>query len=225
MTSFDAHPRAIAALWLAAALAPAAGLAQTPGTTGIDAEVRSSLEARADPARGKAAFEDCVVCHRKDASGRANGSVPRLAGQHASVIIKQIIDVRSGRRVNERMKTVIDAAPLNTQSIADIAGYLEQLPRATSAGESRGKDSARGKALYERDCARCHGAAGEGLAAKFYPMVATQHQAYLLRELNLIRDEGRGNSDPEMVRVIKPYSPDDLKAVADYMAQLPPPRR
>jgi len=217
--------RPIVALWVATALVPVAGLAQTPGPAEIDAEIRSALAARADPARGKAAFEDCVVCHRKEGAGRTNGSVPRLAGQHASVLIKQIVDVRSGRRVNERMKTVIDAAPLNTQSIADIAGYLEQLPRATSAGEARGEDIARGKALYERDCARCHGTGGEGLAAKFYPMVATQHYAYLLRELNLIRDEGRGNSDPEMVRVIKPYSPDDLKSVADYMAQLPPPKR
>ncbi len=225
MTKLNGRALATAALGMAAVLSSAAGFAQTSSPADTDTEIRSALAAKADPARGEAAFEDCVVCHRKEGAGRANGSVPRLAGQHAPVIIKQIVDVRSGRRVNERMKTVIDAAPLNTQSIADIAGYLEQLPRATSPAESRGKDLARGKALYEKDCARCHGAGGEGQAAKFYPMVATQHYAYLLRELNLIRDGGRGNSDPQMVEVIKPYSPDDLKAVANYMAQLPPPKR
>jgi len=31
------------------------------------------------------------------------------------------------------------------------------------------------------------------------------------------RDEGRGQFRSEMIEVIKPYSPDDLKAVADYI--------
>ena len=72
---------------------------------------------------------------------------------------------------------------------------------------------------------QCHGAQGEGDAAKFYPMVAAQHYRYLLREVQLIRDGDRRNSNPGMVKVIKPYSSADMEAVSDYMAQFPPPKK
>lgn len=215
----------LAALWATLVLSPLPGLAQAPPSTGVDAEVKRAVEAKADPVRGKAEFEDCAPCHRKDASGRVNGSTPRLSGQHASVIIKQILDIRGGRRANEAMKAVLDDPAINPQMVADIAAYLQGLPITGAIGKGPGKDLARGRTLYDRDCAGCHGANGEGRAVKFYPMVAAQHYAYLLREMNLIRTGERRNSDPEMVKVIKPYSPDDLQAVADYMAQLQPPKR
>jgi cytochrome c553 len=56
-------------------------------------------------------------------------------------------------------------------------------------------------------------------------MVAGQHYRYLLREVNFIRDGDRRNSNPDMVTVIKPYTPGDLEAVADYMASLPAPKK
>jgi cytochrome c553 len=63
----------------------------------------------------------------------------------------------------------------------------------------------------------------EGNAEKFYPMVAAQHYRYLLRELHYIRDGDRGNSNPDMVKVLKPFHDTEMEALADYMAQLPPP--
>ena len=86
-----------------------------------------------------------------------------------------------------------------------------------------GSEVARGKDLFARDCAACHGAAGEGQGQLFHPMVAAQHYSYVLRELGLIRDGGRGNSSPGMMALIKTYSQADLQAVADYIAQLPAP--
>ncbi len=81
-----------------------------------------------------------------------------------------------------------------------------------------------GKQLYERDCASCHGARGEGDAAKFNPMVGAQHYRYLLREVIAIRDGSRGNSNAEMVKVVKPYTPAEIEAVSDYLSQMAPPR-
>ena len=99
------------------------------------------------------------------------------------------------------------------------------MPINANNGKGPGTDLTRGKQLYERDCAACHGASGEGDAAKFEPMVAAQHYRYLLREVIAIRDGSRGNSNAEMVKVVKPYSPADIEAVSDFMSQLPPPRR
>ncbi len=197
--------------------------AQTTVAVETTGELKAVLDLKGDPVRGKAAFDDCAGCHRKDASGRANSATPRLSGQHASVIIKQIVDIRSGRRVNEPMKEYVVDPALSLQAFADIAAYLQALPVAGTLGKGPGSGVARGKDLFARDCAACHGASGEGQAELFHPMVAAQHYSYVLRELGLIRDGGRGNSNPGMVALIKTYSQADLQAVADYIAQLPPP--
>ena len=63
-----------------------------------------------------------------------------------------------------------------------------------------------------------------GPAAKFYPMVSAQHYRYLLREVIAIRDGSRGNSNAEMVKVVKPYTPAEIEAVSDYMSQMAPPK-
>jgi cytochrome c553 len=217
--------RALLILSTLAALWPAALHAQTRVAVDLTGEMKAVLDLQGDPARGKAAFDDCAGCHRKDASGRTNGATPRLSGQHASVIIKQIVDIRSGRRINESMKSHVEDPALSLQAFADIASYLQAMPISGNLGKGPGTGVARGKDLYARDCAACHGENGEGRGEMFHPMVAAQHYGYLLRELGLIRDGRRGNSNPGMVDLVKTYSQPDLQAVADYMAQLPAPSR
>lgn len=191
----------------------------------IAADLQAALALKGDVARGKAAFDDCSACHRKDALGRAGANIPRLAGQHASVIVKQLIDIRAGRRINTPMKPLIDDPAITPQTIADLGAYLQSMPVPAGTAKGPGTAVARGKALYDKDCAACHGSAGEGRGAAFYPMVAAQHHGYLLRELQMIKAGERGNSNPEMVKVVQGYAAADLEAVADYMAQLPAPRR
>jgi cytochrome c553 len=208
-----------------AALASFAATAQTTAASNGEAELRALLAMQGDPTRGKTVFTPCEDCHRKDASGRANGIFPRLSGQHGSVIIKQVLDIRAGRRNNPSMLPLVTEAALSSSDLAGVAAYLQGLPIAANNGKGPGTNLVRGKQLYERDCAACHGVSGEGDAAKFYPMVAAQHYRYLLRELIAIRDGSRGNSNAEMVKVVKPYSPAEIEAVSDYMSQLAPPKR
>jgi cytochrome c553 len=204
-------------------VAPPAALTQGAGAPMIDGELKTALEAKPDVARGKSAYEACEGCHRKDGSGRANGTYPRLAGQHVRVMVKQLVDIRSGRRHNPDMAPLVAEPVLSLQAMADIAAYVQGLPVAANNGKGGGSELALGKQLYDRDCASCHGAAGQGDAATFVPMVAAQHYRYLLRELVHIGDGSRGNSQAEMVKVVKPYSQVELKAVADHMSRLPPP--
>lgn len=205
----------------ALALCAAAGAAAS--------DLRAALELKGQPGRGKAAFEDCTRCHRKDATGRANGAVPRLSGQHASVIVKQVADIRSGLRSNPVMKPYVEAPSMTPQALADIAAYLQSLPIAGSGtsviGKGPGTAVAQGQAIYVRDCAMCHGERGEGRAEAFLPMLAGQHYDYLVSELVLIRDGGRGNSNPAMVERIKGFGQAEIEAVADYLTTLPLPRR
>jgi len=184
-------------------------------------EKTAALAAKGDLTRGASAFEICQGCHRSGALGRPDGSYPRLAGQHATVLIKQLADVRSGRRSNEKMLPFADHQALTVQDIADIAAYLQALPVPATQGQGPGTDLVRGRQLYERDCGVCHGQRGEGKGEQFFPRVSGQHYRYLLREGRLIRDGQRRNVHPEMAAAIARYTDDELDAVSDHMARLP----
>lgn len=221
-------PLVVLAGWLAFG-APCGAAETQPREEGIEtpdyiwnemyAEKLQALKARGDVLRGEIAFEVCQGCHRVKALGRPDGSYPRLAGQHATVLIKQMTDVRAGRRDNERMYPFVDKHVIGPQEIADIAVFLQSLPAPPDNGKGEGDALARGKALYDADCQNCHGAQGEGDAAKFYPRVSGQHYRYLLGEGIDIRDGRRRNANPKMVKVVKGYSDADMRAVSDYMSR------
>jgi cytochrome c553 len=74
------------------------------------------------PAKG---IPPCASCHGPRAQG--NATFPRLAGQHADYLVKQLIVFQ---RTDERpegsvMKTV--AHELTPQNIGDVCGYLQSL--------------------------------------------------------------------------------------------------
>ncbi len=180
-----------------------------------------ALQAKGDPLRGEIAFEVCQGCHGMEALGEIDGTYPRLAGQHASVLIKQLADVRAGIRDNPKMYPFAEEHVVTTQELADIASYLNALPVPEEHGIGPGTDLKRGRSLYERDCVECHGPAGEGDATNFYPRVAGQHYLYLLRQMRDIRGGKRRNANPEMWEVSKGYQDEDIQVVIDYMSRLP----
>ncbi|GMV47666.1 MAG: hypothetical protein AMXMBFR66_30640 [Pseudomonadota bacterium] len=60
--------------------------------------------------------------------GRPDRTCPRLAGQHDTVLIRQMTDVRAGRRSSPRMLPVAERHVLTPQEIAELAAYLSRLP-------------------------------------------------------------------------------------------------
>lgn len=180
-----------------------------------------ALLAAGDPARGQQAFVSCRGCHRAQALGRPDGSYPRLAGQHGTVLVKQLTDVQAGRRANPKMLPFADHGVLDTRDIGDVASYLARLPVPPDNGKGPGTDLAAGQAQYDKLCASCHGKQGEGDAARFYPRVSGQHFKYLLREIVDIRDGKRANADPKMVEVTRGLADPTLASLADYMSRLP----
>ena len=217
----------VLSLWplilLAQDRAPASTASGGQAWNELKGEKLEALGLKGDIARGEEAFKICQGCHRRGAMGSNSGMYPRLAGQHATVLIEQIADIRSGKRRNPKMEPFSEEHVLTTQEIADIATYLQALPIPPNLGSGPGTALSRGKELYARDCANCHGDKGEGNARKFYPLVAGQHFKYLVREARFIRDGSRGNANPDMVKIIKSYGEEDIDAVADYMSRLAPP--
>ena len=183
---------------------------------------------------GVAVFEVCSACHLPEGWGTKDGTFPQLAGQAATVIIKQLADIRAKNRDNPTMypfalpKEIKNAAPEvggGPYAIAVVAEYISKIPMNPDPGVGPGTDLALGEQLFKKNCARCHGDNGEGHKEKFFPRIQGQHYKYLLRQFEWIRDKKRRNANPDMVKQIAGFSDKDMKAVIDYVSRLKPPKK
>ena len=172
-----------------------------------------------DVEAGRALYETCAGCHHATGIGDPGGTMPQIAGQHRSVLIKQMLDIRSGRRKNPIMAPYLEKLE-DASAIADVAAYVAGLAVPRANGKGPGVDLARGRSLYESSCARCHGQGGEGQGEAYYPALRGQHYRYLVRQLIDLAGGRRGNAHPEMVVAIQDFSARDVARVADYVSRL-----
>lgn len=210
-------------------LAVAAGAEPAPKAKGIESEGYrwnamnvekiDALGLLGDVKNGKVAYQECSACHLPNGAGQPDGTFPQLAGQHETVLIKQIADIRAGRRDNPVMHPY-SMKLIDAQEIADVAAYLQALPIPPGNGKGPGTNLATGETLYRRDCVACHGKQGEGSEVKFYPVLAGQHYAYLLRQIRDIASGRRRNAHPKMVKVLPGYTDEELQAVVDFVSRL-----
>lgn len=170
--------------------------------------------------RGAELFTGCAACHGSDGGGTRDGLVPRLAGQHASVLQKQLVDYRYDRRWDPRMQAVVDQHSLSPEAIADVTAYISQLDRDVGIGTGDGSLLQRGAAAYMRSCRSCHGRAAQGDAARAMPRLAGQHYEYLRRQIYDAVDGRRPNFSPSHIRLLARLDRDDIAGVADYLSRL-----
>ena len=168
----------------------------------------------------------CAACHGENGIGLAGASFVRLAGLGEAYIAKQLHDFKSGARRNPVMQPM--AAALTDEEIRRVARYYASRPRPTAPAESPGADALlrRGEelarqGLWEKDvpaCFQCHGPDGQGVPPHF-PSIAGQPSAYIAEQFAAWR-EGRRRNDPValMQTVAERLSPDDVKAVAAFLA-------
>jgi cytochrome c553 len=191
-----------------------------------EAERALALAEGGDAASGKAAYEVCSACHLPSGFGRRDGGYPMLAGQHSTVLIKQIADIRAHVRENPGMHSFVMELR-DPRDIANVAAYIESLCIPPGNGRYFLPDAdariAEGKLIYENDCADCHQAKGQGSKEKVFSVLAGQHYRYLLRQMSDIRDGYRQNVDPDMVNAIKNHKNDKLQSLAAYLATLDTP--
>jgi len=170
---------------------------------------------------GKEVYEVCEACHLPEGWGREDGTFPQLAGQHRSVLIKQLADIRALNRDNPTMYIF---SKIDPQSMSDVTDYIaKKLLMNPNNGVGAGDDLEHGKQLYKKNCVKCHCENGQGYAEYFYPRIQAQHYKYMLRQFKWIRDGKRRNANPDMVKQIKGFTERDMKAVVDYASRLKPP--
>jgi cytochrome c553 len=66
----------------------------------------------------------CQTCHMAQAQGA--GLFPRLAGQHAAYLVKQMNSFKNGLRVNPVMQPIMQS--FTSEQMEQVATYLESLP-------------------------------------------------------------------------------------------------
>ncbi len=172
---------------------------------------------------GREIYRVCAVCHAPEGWGTRSGSYPQIAGQHSTVIIKQLADILARNRDSPIMFPFAVLEELTPQDLADVAAYLAMQPMTSINDIGPGTDLEHGKKLYEENCTECHGANGEGSREETMPLIQGQHYRYLVRQFEWIRDGKRRNADKEMVQQIQGFSDRDIAAVMDYTSRLKPP--
>lgn len=197
---------------------PVAGIAAS-----AKAELAEAMRSHADHARGERLFARCVRCHGADGNGEVNGSVPRIAGQHYRVLLKQLVDFRHGQRPDFRMEEPAKEHQLGgPRELADVALFLASQDRGGARGIGRGDEVEKGERLYRERCLSCHGQNAAGDDAQMIPRLGGQHYSYLVRQMYDAVDQRR----PAMVRThakrIEPLEFAEVRALADYLSRLGP---
>lgn len=188
------------------------------------AEIEKALTLTPDLDRGRDIYGACAMCHEAEGWGLVAGSTPQIAGQHRTVLIKQLADMRAGNRDAFLMLPYASVEAIGgPQAIADVTGYIDSLEMTVENGKGDGKRLDLGEQLYARNCKRCHGPAGEGNASQFVPRIQAQHYNYLLRQFEDIGSAKRRNADPQMTKQIEGFSDKEKRAVLDYVSRLEPP--
>lgn len=179
----------------------------------------------AAPAAPPQPWDTCVSCHGADGNS-VNPIWPKLAGQGADYIAKQIHDFKAGRRADPLMSGMAMAVP--DDKVADVAAFFAG-QAAQPAAPVKPELVDQGKKLYEAGdpakgvtaCAACHGPNGNGNPPAKFPALHSQHAAYTIKQLQMFRDGSRANDPNEMMRdVASKLSEAEIEALAMYIATL-----
>jgi cytochrome c553 len=174
-----------------------------------------------DPQRGAVLYAPCAACHGADGAGVPAGSTPRIAGQHYSVLLKQLSDFRTGRRQDFRMSERADQHHLaDSRDLEDLAAYVHGLPAGGTPGMGDGSRATVGARIFGRQCASCHRADGSGDEQRVVPRLAGQHYSYLVRQMYDVVDRRRTNLDKVHTDKLAPLNYDEVRGIADYLSRI-----
>ncbi|MCW8943572.1 MAG: cytochrome c4 [Sedimenticola sp.] len=161
----------------------------------------------------------CHLCHGKD--GESSSAIyPRLAGQHAEYIAKQLSDFKAGRRKGTMNEM---AADLTEEEMAALGKYFAEKP--PQSHRVRDKEfEAVGYYLYHKGnsysgvaaCKSCHGEEGKG--TQNLPRLAGQHKRYLISQLQDFNKRNRTNDNAVMHSIASKLTEFEIQALANYIS-------
>jgi cytochrome c553 len=178
---------------------------------------------QADLERGrKIVSASCFLCHGMQGEAASELS-PRLAGQNAVYLAKQLANFKSGERESSAMRPMV--AGLSPQDMRAVALYFSR-QRAEPHVPADAQLAGRGKQIYERGgkatevaaCIGCHGERGEG--SENLPRLAGQFPGYLGTQLANFGSRKRTNDNAVMHTIAVRMTAEEIEAVAAYLGSL-----
>ena len=186
-----------------------------------------------DPEAGQGKAALCGGCHGMDGNS-PDATFPRLAGQYAGYIVKQVRDFQSGKRANNDTMAGMAATVASVQDAKDIGAYFAQQKMADDPlVKPDRKLVEKGKKIFHQGnektglyaCVNCHGERGKGKAPDIsvFPRIGGQHRDYIKKELHDFQAGTRSNDPAGMMSdIAKKLSDDEINAVAAYLSTLLP---
>ncbi len=177
-----------------------------------------------DPIAGRGKSELCQGCHGEDGNSY-DPKVPKLSGQYASYISKQLRNYQTGIRSHQIMNAM--AATISDADLDDISAYFASKPRMD--GPDTRINQIGQKLFFHSEpsrahmaCVNCHGISGKGLTPKtnMFPVIGGQHKEYLYAQLLSFKYDDRVNSpNAIMNKIARVLEDEELEALADYLAE------
>ncbi|MCI5106642.1 MAG: c-type cytochrome [Pseudomonadales bacterium] len=147
-------------------------------------------------AAGQAAYAACASCHGQNGEGNQALNAPKLAGQQAWYVERQLNyfkqGVRGGEGDAEGAQMVAFANMLaDDQAVRNVAAYIETLTDTPAEPTIMG-DVDNGYDIYDRNCAACHLDDGAGTWYTDAPKLAGMSDWYFVTQIQKFRDGIRG---------------------------------
>lgn len=216
---------------------PAADTVEIAGMQG--SELKEALD------YGEEINETCAGCHGENAQGSLDGEYPRLAGMSTRYLSNQLYHFKSRDRLNIPMVPYTNDRELPADDIQAIVEYISsiELPtRLAAIKEGTGKDGSfdalgrledsraiiniarypgnlnSGERTYKKECATCHGQAGEGSFDGLIPPLTGQHSVYIKRQIENFRNSDRIHDAPEDAEIFKQFGNSEIDDILAFLS-------
>ena len=202
----------------------------------------ASTAVAVDLEKGKEINGTCAACHGDQGAGGKKGEYPRLAGQRAAYLERQLKSFRARTRINIPMFPYTQERELSDDDIKDVSAYLAGIELSNRMPTYTGKedaltrllmaekvmiipraegDLANGEAIYQKKCAACHGKSGKGRG--MFPVLVGQYTSYLKRQADLYVKGDRPHDEEGVVGVLNTLKEQDIQDILAYLTSIQEP--
>jgi len=169
----------------------------------------------------------CTACHGKEGRATPDGYFPRIAGKPDGYLFNQLVNFREGRRQNGPMTYLVQH--LSDAYLHEIARHFASLdlpyppapqlalpPAVLQRGETLALHGDAARKVPA--CVQCHGERLTGVAPAM-PGLLGLPRDYVISQFGAWRTGQRKAAAPDcMARITERLSPDDIAAVAGWLA-------
>jgi len=164
----------------------------------------------------------CFICHGMEGES-SSPLFPRLAGQNAAYVARQLADYKSGKRVSSAMQPMV--RDLNAADFKALGvWFASRKPQAHAVEDAELAQV--GRFVFLRGnpysgvaaCASCHGPQGHG--TEVLPRLAGQHALYTENQLKAFNKRQRTNDNAVMHLIASRLTELEMKAVSSYISGL-----